>query len=229
MRWIGLDLSQWEKSGYRPKDQIVRGTFRTTLTVHDAKGRMEIRLTAVNRYRLTVNGCTILHGPARAARMQCYLDTVDLSGMLRTGENRIEILVEAYPSLPATSEHDGPQNLYRYDRGPMIAAASECFPEISQADAWTIIPDAGYTPNMQFPLLAGPTERDDLRKTMRADGVMAKSWGRRAAIRGVKSFCRPFWTNRSRTCFARKRSFGACRCFIRTQVKHRAWCWKLNR
>lgn len=177
MRWIGLDLSQWEKSGYRPKDQIVRGTFRTTLTVHDAKGRMEIRLTAVNRYRLTVNGCTILHGPARAARMQCYLDTVDLSGMLRTGENRIEILVEAYPSLPATSEHDGPQNLYRYDRGPMIAAASECFPEISQADAWTIIPDAGYTPNMQFPLLAGPTERDDLRKTMRADGVMAKDLG----------------------------------------------------
>ena len=117
-----------------------------------------MKIACVNRYCLSVNGRAMMNGPARAPRMQCYLETVDLSEAVHEGENRISILVEAYPSLPCDGNHEAAQNQYRYDRGPMIAVSSDAFPELAETVNWTVRPDLSCTPDGSMQLLSGPTE-----------------------------------------------------------------------
>lgn len=176
MHWIGLGMSAWESAGCFPKDRITRATFCCMLDLKANNGKPWIRLASVNRYRLSVNGSTVMHGPARAPRMQCYLDTIDLSDVLRTGNNRVEILVESYPSQPIDEDHEGPQNQYRYDRGPMIAVESETWPEIGEASLWHVFPDNRYTPDGSMRLLAGPSEQVHLQEKL-PEGFPAEDLG----------------------------------------------------
>lgn len=158
MHWMGLELSAWEKAGCRPREQITRAVFCCSLKVHGSAGKKEMKIACVNRYCLSVNGRAMMNGPARAPRMQCYLETVDLSEAVHEGENRISILVEAYPSLPCDGNHEAAQNQYRYDRGPMIAVSSDAFPELAETVNWTVRPDLSCTPDGSMQLLSGPTE-----------------------------------------------------------------------
>ena len=158
MHWIGLDMPAWKNAGCDPKDRITRATFSYKLNLQSNTEKKQFSLASVNRYRLAVNGHTVMNGPARSPRMQCYLDNIDLSDVLHAGENRVEILVESYPSQPADADHEGPQNLYRYDKGPMIAVKSEAWPEMEKATGWTVRPDRSFSPDGSMHMLAGPTE-----------------------------------------------------------------------
>lgn len=59
-------------------------------------GRVVIRLTARNIYRLYVNGEMTMHGPARTAHGYCRVDEVDITDRLTDGVNHIGVEVVAY-------------------------------------------------------------------------------------------------------------------------------------
>lgn len=59
-------------------------------------GRVVIRLTARNIYRLYVNGEITMHGPARTAHGYCRVDEVEITDRLTDGVNHIGVEVVAY-------------------------------------------------------------------------------------------------------------------------------------
>ncbi len=86
-RWIWADSKK-----ARPFNTFV--AFRRTVRVRETARAAVLRITADARYELYVNGCWIGHGPARSWPSPWPVDTYDLRGALRAGENVIAVLVQ---------------------------------------------------------------------------------------------------------------------------------------
>ena len=67
--------------------------FRTTLSLDKLPDTHPVRVSADNRYELTVNGNVISRGPGRGDLANWCYETVDLAPFLKTGENVIAATV----------------------------------------------------------------------------------------------------------------------------------------
>ncbi len=70
--------------------------FRRTFVLGPGEPEGKLHLFADTRYRLTVNGVVLGHGPARFKARAPEYDTYDLSPFLREGPNAIAVLVNSY-------------------------------------------------------------------------------------------------------------------------------------
>ncbi len=71
--------------------------FRAAFSVRSGKIRNAwLSITAETRYRLWINGCWVLDGPARGYPDRRFFDELDVTGHLRNGDNEIEVSVTSY-------------------------------------------------------------------------------------------------------------------------------------
>jgi hypothetical protein len=144
-RWIWTDSRK-----LRPFNNFV--AFRRVVAARDFARDAALRITADARYELYVNGRWIGHGPARSWPSPWPVDTYDLRGELRAGENVIAVLVQdigietfqyvlGRPGLLAQldwKDADGAQRVVT--DGAWRAEVNEAFawpvPRISVQQAW---------------------------------------------------------------------------------------------
>lgn len=90
-RWIGF--------GQHPKDDLGVYVFRKKLNVSDP-GELSkawpIKVSADQRYQLTVNGQFVGEGPQRGDLQNWFYETYDISPFLRSGDNMVEARVWSF-------------------------------------------------------------------------------------------------------------------------------------
>lgn len=87
-RWI------WAPVAVREPFQFVR--FRKAFEVVGAAERATAFVAADTLYRLWINGELAMHGPARSSRGQATVDPVEVTSLLRPGQNTLEAEVLHY-------------------------------------------------------------------------------------------------------------------------------------
>lgn len=103
--------------------------FKTVFTAQPGE-KKTLRLFALSRYCLYVNGQMVNNGPLKGDRNQSYVDTVDISAFLRAGENVIVLKVTSFPPGEAYVYGRGETNVGPYGvtgtaSGPQLLVMSE--------------------------------------------------------------------------------------------------------
>jgi alpha-L-rhamnosidase len=119
-KWIGI------ASGEARLDQgNTLVYFRKAFPI-EKLGRMEICITANNRYKLWVNGQRVCSGPCKGDRWRQFYDVVNISPYLGVGENVIAVEVLYFaPALYGDGNKTGPANVVTNALGPMLAVKGE--------------------------------------------------------------------------------------------------------
>lgn len=83
----------WTDQGVPEKQMLLfRRRFR-----YQPEKTVSVKLSASSRYKLYVNGCYLCSGPQKGDRFRQYYDTLDITSLLRAGENVIAVEVQYYP------------------------------------------------------------------------------------------------------------------------------------
>ncbi|MBI5724452.1 MAG: family 78 glycoside hydrolase catalytic domain [Planctomycetes bacterium] len=78
--------------------------FRRSFELPGEPAKSQFHIFADTRYRLSVNGETVGHGPARFMRVKPEYDTWDIGPLLRKGRNVLAVTVNSYGGLSFHSE-----------------------------------------------------------------------------------------------------------------------------
>ena len=116
-KWIGLPEASASENA--------RIYFRKVFTLEEL-GRMEIYITANNRYKLWVNGHRAGVGPCKGDRWRHYYDVLDISRWLQKGRNVIAVEVVYYSPIGRKA---APLSVVTNCLGPMLAVKGACFDE----------------------------------------------------------------------------------------------------
>lgn len=106
--------------GEKVLDRAVTAVFRLEFELDCKAVGAVINLSAADRYRLYVNGTSLICGPRKGDRFNHYYETVDISGMLKTGFNAITVRVTSYPAASVSSSQWGPLSVRTIGFGPML-------------------------------------------------------------------------------------------------------------
>ena len=100
-KWIWSDDQVNVRDSYR--------LFRKTFSIARKPSKALIKITADSEYRLFVNGAYVGRGPAPNPPSNICLDTQDISGFLKTGNNTIGVIVYhlGIPSFPRIQDKAG--------------------------------------------------------------------------------------------------------------------------
>lgn len=79
----------------RRENAVVHYGFYHSFVCPDARN-VKVHIAARNIYRLYLNGRMVMHGPARTAHGYARVDSVDIAGLLKDGENHIAAEVIVY-------------------------------------------------------------------------------------------------------------------------------------
>lgn len=159
-----------------PRGRNEFAAFRRAFTLARPPARAEFHLFADTRYRLTVNGVTVGHGPARFKRHAPEYDTHDLAPWLRAGENVIGVLVNSHGDGTFLSD-PGPGGFIAWGSCPTgedaataaapgahAAAAAAAAIDLTTPGAWLACSETGYARwTMPFSFAIGPGEAVDTR------------------------------------------------------------------
>jgi hypothetical protein len=153
-------------SSPRPQGRNEFAAFRRAFTLAARPARAEFHLFADTRYRLTVNGVIVGHGPSRFKRQAPEYDTHDLAPFLRAGENVIGVLVNSHGDGTFLSD-PGPGGFIAWGACPNAADAAV---DLATPGAWLACSKTGYARwTMPFSFAIGPGEDFDSR-------VLAAGW-----------------------------------------------------
>ena len=107
----------WVPGGDAAHTQLA--LFRRTLELDEAPASAKIRISAETRYKLYVNGVLAALGPAKGDASEWFVDTVELAGLLRRGENVLAVEVLHYGTVEAQTNqslfHTSTPGLYVED------------------------------------------------------------------------------------------------------------------
>ena len=78
------------------RDQAQAALFRLEFRLEGPVQRAELRVSAADRYRLYVNGESLVSGPRKGDQWNRYYETVDLAPHLRPGDNSLTARVVSY-------------------------------------------------------------------------------------------------------------------------------------
>ena len=84
--------AQWVRAKGGSADALDRTQtvlFRLEIEVNAPVKRAEIRISAADRYRLYVNGESVVCGPRKGDALNRYFETVDLAPYLKSGRNAL--------------------------------------------------------------------------------------------------------------------------------------------
>ncbi|WP_373232348.1 family 78 glycoside hydrolase catalytic domain [Cohnella sp.] len=121
-QWI-WDVRQPEEGGSMEHRLVY---FRRSFHVAEGvKPRLAVDITADSRYRLFVNGRSVAVGPCKGDRHTQHYETVDVSSLLRPGDNVLAVQVLRYPALePFISGAGGPISVWRSQSAGLLVEAS---------------------------------------------------------------------------------------------------------
>lgn len=105
--------------------------FKTVFEARPGEKKV-LKLFALSRYCLYVNGQMVNNGPLKGDRNQSYLDSVDISAFLRPGQNALLLKVTSFPPSEAYVYGRGETNVGPY--GIMGAASGPQLLVIAQGD-----------------------------------------------------------------------------------------------
>jgi len=128
-RWIGVPTDLYEGRLWDGRVKAQAAYFRREFDLDDAGAQLTIHVSAATRYRLYVNGVSLLSGPCKGDRFRHYYETLDVSEYLRSGRNVIAVKVVAYPpydAIPDQSGHGiGPQCELGTAAGPCLIISGD--------------------------------------------------------------------------------------------------------
>lgn len=92
-KWIGIPRAEFVNKNIYQGDLNNRFAYFALDFELDRKSSLELLISAAARYRLWINGQSVLSGPCKGDRYRQYYDEVNVSGYLRCGKNRIAVQV----------------------------------------------------------------------------------------------------------------------------------------
>ena len=124
VKWIGPSgVDPAADTGARPCNAIETAMYRLEVSCPVKIGELclPVHISAAGRYKLYVNGRTVMVGPCRGGRRERYFESVDLATWLCPGINVLAVRVVAYP--PYEAQHGNqraPFCFYGNAAGPML-------------------------------------------------------------------------------------------------------------
>ena len=85
--WICVPQSEYQRLQRFERNQIEDAFFVLSFTVNIIPSEVYVHVSAINRYRLFVNGCSVSFGPRKGDIYCCYYETIDIAPYLKTGDN----------------------------------------------------------------------------------------------------------------------------------------------
>ncbi len=79
--------------------------FRQTLELEEKPEQLNVQVSADNRYRLYVNGVSVIAGPQRSDVMHWRYEDIDLAPFLREGKNVIAAVVWHWGEHKPVAQH----------------------------------------------------------------------------------------------------------------------------
>ncbi|HRU05116.1 MAG TPA: family 78 glycoside hydrolase catalytic domain [Candidatus Brocadiia bacterium] len=95
MKESGIAGAKWIWSHEDTERLNQHGLFRRRFILPEGHGAVVVHVCADMRYWLYVNGARVTFGPARYAQGQPFYDSVDVTGLARSGDNVIAFLVHS--------------------------------------------------------------------------------------------------------------------------------------
>ena len=120
--------AQWVRAKGESADALDRTQavlFRLEIEVNAPVKRAEIRISAADRYRLYVNGESVVCGPRKGDALNRYFETVDLAPYLKSGRNALTARVISYAYDCATGGIDAPKSVYVAPTGAVLMCRGE--------------------------------------------------------------------------------------------------------
>jgi len=154
------------------------GLFRRAFTLTGKPFSAAIRVWADTRYRLTVNGVVLGHGPARFFRAKPEYDEVDLTEHLQAGENVVAVVAH---SMGAVHYQGEVSEAALIAWGEVRDELGEVLVDFATPGEWVCTESPGHvreTHGVSFAL--GPAERLDLREMpfgWESPGFDDSGWG----------------------------------------------------
>lgn len=91
--WVCLPQSEYKRLNQYERQQIEDVYFVLAIDVEVLPASVPIRVSAINRYRLFVNGVSVAFGPRKGDQYSHYYETVDIGPFLRAGKNILSAFV----------------------------------------------------------------------------------------------------------------------------------------
>lgn len=87
--WTAMPQSEYARLGILERPEVEEAFFALSICVSDVPQECPVRVSAVNRYRLYVNGVLCGFGPRKGDAYSHYYETIDIAAHLRSGTNVI--------------------------------------------------------------------------------------------------------------------------------------------
>lgn len=113
--WLGLPAEEIRDKGIYHGDLTGRFAYYRHSFILDAPGTLTLDITANSRYKLWVNGEPVTFGPCKGDLHRHYFETVDVSPLLRPGENVLAVQVlylDHYAAVKQQDERASIQSVY---------------------------------------------------------------------------------------------------------------------
>jgi hypothetical protein len=127
--WIGVPAELYQGKTWDGRLRAQAAYFRREFTLHDMGTRLTLRISAATRYRLYVNGVSLLSGPCKGDRFRHYYETIDVSEHLIWGHNVVAVKVVSYPPYDAMGgeygDGIGPECQFGTAAGPCLLVSGE--------------------------------------------------------------------------------------------------------
>ena len=122
--WIGVPKEQYSGLKWNGRLPIQCAYFRKNITIDGLEGLDAVlNISAVSRYRLYINGVSVLAGPCKGDRWRQYFETLNIAKYLKAGKNIIAVKVVAYPPVEAQelgNDEQGPFFSWNFSAGPCL-------------------------------------------------------------------------------------------------------------
>jgi len=110
--WVGVPESLYEGKTWNGRIETQTAYYRNEFDLSEA-GKLVMHISASSRYRLYINGKSILSGPCKGDRWRHFYESIDVSEHLVIGKNLIAVKVVAFPPYEAQHENgDGQGPLF---------------------------------------------------------------------------------------------------------------------
>ena len=122
--WVGLPKSEIERNNILHGDMTGRFAYYRLSFDLESVGSLSLDISANSRYRLWVNGVSVVSGPCKGDLHRHYFETVDVTRYLRAGSNVLAaqvLYMDHYASIHQQDERAGIQSVLTPGGGHRLA------------------------------------------------------------------------------------------------------------
>lgn len=178
----GFWSAQWVAPRRSPQEDVGAFVFRRFLDLATVPDKLNIKVSADQRFRLYINGKLIAHGPARSDLRHWFFDELDIAPYLTPGENLIHAVVWSFG-------HAAPMAQMTFQTAFILEGEG-----VSTPAGWECLKVPGYEFEFNFDamrptyLVVGPGEN--------IDGSLISSWEEVGRLEGDWQKIESVWPGR---------------------------------